>query len=570
MSRERYSSVSFPAGDREPVSANDLLMPPAPSVTPRSVTRDEQELVAAVRRDDDRAFEELYERYRKRVQAYVLGMVGDHARAEDVTQEVFISALRRMRDTERPIAFKPWIYAIAKNACIDHFRRSRRAEEVPLETDDGVSHADRGALTLSSTPDLQVQRKLQLDDLRGAFGGLSESHHEILVLRELEGLSYKEIGERMGMSRPVVESTLFRARRRLTEEYDELVSGRRCERVMAADQRRQRGIAARARPPRASPDGQTSVALPALPAPRAAPRPRRLVLQDAIVPQDRRAVPAAVPGRPRISGPLEGCCERARTPLARVHALGRRAVADWRPRRTGTRARPGRCGACGARHSRRRRRPGRRRPRPRPPRRRCSAGRQRTRAPPTAPRRSIARARPSAGRRRASRGPARVPGPRPAAVCPGFADRARASPAVRPRDRREAPPRPAGRGPLRPAGRGPLRPAGRAPPPPARPRLRRAPAARARRRSIPSRPSAGCCPPSATHPTRSRSCTSSCLRCHRCRCRACRSCRDLVHSLRCRSPSSRRYRRRTSRPRRSCRPFRTRRRSYLRCRSRLK
>ena len=208
-------------------------MPPAPSVTPRSVTRDEQELVAAVRRDDDRAFEELYERYRKRVQAYVLGMVGDHARAEDVTQEVFISALRRMRDTERPIAFKPWIYAIAKNACIDHFRRSRRAEEVPLETDDGVSHADRGALTLSSTPDLQVQRKLQLDDLRGAFGGLSDSHHEILVLRELEGLSYKEIGERMGMSRPVVESTLFRARRRLTEEYDELVSGRRCERVMA-------------------------------------------------------------------------------------------------------------------------------------------------------------------------------------------------------------------------------------------------------------------------------------------------------------------------------------------------
>jgi RNA polymerase sigma factor (sigma-70 family) len=64
-------------------------------------------------------------------------MVGDHGRAEDVTQEVFISALRRMRDTERPVAFKPWVYEIAKNACIDHFRRSRRAEEVPLETDEG-------------------------------------------------------------------------------------------------------------------------------------------------------------------------------------------------------------------------------------------------------------------------------------------------------------------------------------------------------------------------------------------------------------------------------------------------
>src|SRR5213078_2201963 len=65
------------------------------------------------------------------------------------------------------------------------------------------------------------------------LGGLSETHHQILVLRELEGLSYREIGERLGMSRPAVESTLFRARRRLTEEYDELVTGRRCQRVQS-------------------------------------------------------------------------------------------------------------------------------------------------------------------------------------------------------------------------------------------------------------------------------------------------------------------------------------------------
>ena len=84
-------------------------------------------LVAAVRRGDDRAFEALYSRYQRRIHAYVLGMCKDHARAEDITQEVFVGALRRMRATERPIAFKPWIYEIAKNACIDHFRRSQRA-----------------------------------------------------------------------------------------------------------------------------------------------------------------------------------------------------------------------------------------------------------------------------------------------------------------------------------------------------------------------------------------------------------------------------------------------------------
>ena len=195
---------------------------------------DDQRLVAAVRRGDDRAFEALYSRYHRRIHAYVMGMVKDHGRAEDVTQEVFVSALRRMRETERPIAFKAWIYEIAKNACIDQFRRSKRAEEVSLEADDGLAPSDYGRLVGSDpTPDVAVAAKQDLDNLCGAFGGLSDTHHEILVMRELEGLSYREIGDRMGMSRPAVESTLFRARRRLTEEYDELVSGARCMRIQA-------------------------------------------------------------------------------------------------------------------------------------------------------------------------------------------------------------------------------------------------------------------------------------------------------------------------------------------------
>src|SRR3954468_14870379 len=78
---------------------------------PRAATlQTDSELVASVRRGDDRAFEELYGRYQRRISSYIFGMVKDHARAEDLTQDVFMSALRRMRDTDRPIAFKPWIY----------------------------------------------------------------------------------------------------------------------------------------------------------------------------------------------------------------------------------------------------------------------------------------------------------------------------------------------------------------------------------------------------------------------------------------------------------------------------
>jgi RNA polymerase sigma factor (sigma-70 family) len=198
-------------------------------VTPISQDCSDVELVAAVRRGSDAAFEELYSRYSRRIGVYVRGMVRDHGRAEDVTQEIFIAALRRMRETDRPIAFKPWIYEIAKNACIDSFRRARRAQEVSLDAGGALSSADRGRLTVVTTPDAALDSKQAIHDLRGAFGGLSDSHHEILVLRELEGRSYRDIGERLGMSRPVVESTLFRARRRLAEEYDELASGRRCE-----------------------------------------------------------------------------------------------------------------------------------------------------------------------------------------------------------------------------------------------------------------------------------------------------------------------------------------------------
>jgi RNA polymerase sigma factor (sigma-70 family) len=193
----------------------------------------DHDLVSAVRRGEECAFEELFSRYRGPIRAYVSGTLADADLAEDITQEVFISALRRLRDTERPIAFKPWIYQIAKNACIDEFRRTRRNLEVPLEFQRESPGEEPDLLSRDPGPELAVESKQQLEDLRGAFRGVSDLYKRILVLRELEGLSYHEIGARLGMSRPMVESTLFRARRRLAEEYEELISGRRCEQTRA-------------------------------------------------------------------------------------------------------------------------------------------------------------------------------------------------------------------------------------------------------------------------------------------------------------------------------------------------
>jgi RNA polymerase sigma factor (sigma-70 family) len=206
----------------------------AAELRPSDQGADDLDLVFGVRAGDDRAFEVLYARYQPRIALYVRGMVNDHGRAEDITQEVFLSALRRMRETQCEIAVKPWLYEIAKNACVDAFRRSRHTNEVSFDATDQLRADEHRRLAdAHATPHHAVDTKLDLDNLCGAFGGLSETHHQILVMRELEGLSYRDIGDRLGMSRPVVESTLFRARRRLEEEYGELVSGKRCVRVRA-------------------------------------------------------------------------------------------------------------------------------------------------------------------------------------------------------------------------------------------------------------------------------------------------------------------------------------------------
>src|SRR6476646_11063723 len=237
MLNERYSSTNGAASSvaaREKGSMATIAATRASGTAPMPGDPTDNHLVAAVRAGDDRAFERLYERYHRRIAAYIYGMVNDYARAEDIAQDVFMSALRRMRETDRSIAFKPWIYEIAKNACIDQFRRSRRAEEVSYDAEEGLGAADYGRLVSNDAiPDAAVDQKMSLDHLCGAFGGLSETHHEILVMREREGLSYREIGERLGMTRPSVESTLFRARRRLSEEYEDLVSGDRCRRVQS-------------------------------------------------------------------------------------------------------------------------------------------------------------------------------------------------------------------------------------------------------------------------------------------------------------------------------------------------
>lgn len=202
-----------------------------PVMAAASTAATDDQLVAAIRSGSDEALETLFLRYRDRITAYVRGMVPDQGKAEDIVQETFISALRSLRSSDRTIAFRPWIYQIARNACIDQLRRQQRAQEVSLDSDD-FHPQDEGRISQAgqSTHGAVSQRE-DMYALRQAFGGLPPSQHEVLVLRELEGLSYSEIAARMNLSPAAVESVLFRARRGLKDEYDEIATGERCRRM---------------------------------------------------------------------------------------------------------------------------------------------------------------------------------------------------------------------------------------------------------------------------------------------------------------------------------------------------
>lgn len=200
-------------------------------MTAAASTAADEHLIKAAREGSDEALEALYRRYQGRITAYVRGIVGDHGRTEDLVQETFISAFNGLRATDREIVFKPWIYQIARNACIDQLRRLKRAEEVSIDSEDFKPSEEGRLAQAAPSTDAAVSQREEMEVLKQAFGGLPPSQHEALVMRELEGLSYAEIGGRMRISPAAVESMLFRARRGLKDEYEDIATGERCRRM---------------------------------------------------------------------------------------------------------------------------------------------------------------------------------------------------------------------------------------------------------------------------------------------------------------------------------------------------
>ena len=176
------------------------------------------ELVASTLRGSQDAFRELVVRFERPVYSLVLRMVQDPGVAEDLAQEVFFKAYRRLDTYDPQWKFSSWLFKIAHNTTIDHLRRSV-PDTVPLETED----EDRGDLSAvladssAESPEAASERKDLARSLEQAIARLRPEYREAVLMFYAHGASYQEICEVTGLPLGTVKTNLHRARKELAE-----------------------------------------------------------------------------------------------------------------------------------------------------------------------------------------------------------------------------------------------------------------------------------------------------------------------------------------------------------------
>jgi RNA polymerase sigma-70 factor (ECF subfamily) len=191
---------------------------------------DDRALVARAQDGDAAAFRAIFERYRRRAYALALGVVHDRDAALDVVQEAFLRAHRHLGGFEGNASVYTWLYRIVMNAAIDHLRKHGRARTV--DYDDAMAHleseapADAAALVpqlVRGNPAKEAARREIREKIDEALGKLSPNHRAVLVMREVDGLSYEEMSKVMKCSKGTIMSRLFHARKNMQRFLLELL-----------------------------------------------------------------------------------------------------------------------------------------------------------------------------------------------------------------------------------------------------------------------------------------------------------------------------------------------------------
>ncbi|HXA27895.1 MAG TPA: RNA polymerase sigma factor [Candidatus Angelobacter sp.] len=209
------------------------------SVRNSTAREDDDRLIERFRRGDVGAFEQIYRNHHRYVQMQARRVIADAHRAEDIAQEAFLRLVRQLLANDGQIKLRAWLHRTTTNLAIDEHRRSRTLQQYqeqrsPIdELQRTLDRGDRGH------PEQEAESGEVRSTIRRVIETMPARYRAILALRELEGLDYISIARAMNLSVSAVESLLFRARRRFTEEYQQVAG---VEPRPSAPRRRRRGM----------------------------------------------------------------------------------------------------------------------------------------------------------------------------------------------------------------------------------------------------------------------------------------------------------------------------------------
>ena len=171
----------------------------------------DDELIAAFQAGDAEALGELLQRHKSALYGYLLRLTGRRDAAEDIFQDVFLKLVRDPSAYGQRGKFRPWLFTVARNAAMAHFRRQGSRAEVPLHGEGALpGPADRTASPEPGPEAAAVNKELS-EIIAAALGRLSPDQREVFYLRHYSGLSFKEIAEMLGLPIGTVLARMSRA-----------------------------------------------------------------------------------------------------------------------------------------------------------------------------------------------------------------------------------------------------------------------------------------------------------------------------------------------------------------------
>jgi RNA polymerase sigma-70 factor (ECF subfamily) len=197
----------------------------------KSDTVDDRDLVRRAQEGDHGAFRQLFEKYQRRAFAVAYGVVKNKHDAMDVVQDGFVKVHKHIGNFQGQSSFYTWLYRIIMNLAIDHVRRRRNSKG--FSYDDRVARDDEdmagdGTLLpriLDANPAKTVIRRELLERIQRALDELPDYHRAVIVLREVEGMSYEEMAQVLDVPKGTIMSRLFHARKKMQAVLSDYMDG---------------------------------------------------------------------------------------------------------------------------------------------------------------------------------------------------------------------------------------------------------------------------------------------------------------------------------------------------------